>query len=248
MGFSRLYTLQSNGRHLVNQVVQEIPSMGIEERKERERRIQQKRRRKQIIAAAKKVFSAKGFNGTTMEDIAREVELSAGTLYLYFSSKDELYAAINIELQMYMQQRVQELADNKELGPPQKVRALSQVLYGIYEFDPSMMRNVLHLQASETLQNLSPEFLDTINSILAQTLSPLSRIIEEGVQEGSFENHHSVAVVDIIWAMFSGLVLWEESKKMFNPKKDHLRSTIDLAMKIFCRGISATINDMEKDD
>lgn len=222
--------------------------MGIEERKERERRIQRKLRSKQIMAAAKKVFSAKGFNGTTMEDIAREAELSTGALYLYFSSKDELYAAINVELQKYMLQRVQELADDSGLGPSEKVEALSKVLYEIYEFDPLMMRNVLHLQASETLQNLSPETLDTINGILAETLSPLSRIIEEGVREGSFENHHSVAVVDIVWAMFSGLVLWEESKKMFNPKKDHLRSTLDLAMKIFGRGISTNTYEKEKND
>ncbi len=149
--------------------------MGIEERKERERRIQRKLRRKQIMVAAKKVFSAKGFNGTTMEDIAREAELSTGTLYLYFNSKDELYAAINVELQKYMQQRVQQLADNNRLTPSQKVEALSQVLYEVYEFDPSMMRNVLHLQASETLQNLSPETLDTINGIFGpDTLSSLA--------------------------------------------------------------------------
>ena len=214
--------------------------MGIEERKERERRIQRELRREQILAAAKKVFSAKGFTGTTMEDVAREAELSTGTLYLYFHSKDELYAAINVELQRYMQQRVQQLADNNALSPSQKVEALSQVLYEIYEFDPSMMRNVLHLQASETLQNLSPETLDTINGILAQTLSPLARIIQEGVGEGAFESHHPVAIVDIFWAMFSGLVLWEESKRLFDPKKDHLRSTLDLAMKIIGRGISRT--------
>ncbi len=214
--------------------------MGIEQRKKRERLMQRELRREQIAAAARKVFSAKGFTGTTMEDIAREAELSTGTIYLYFNSKDELYATINVELQRYMQQRVQQLADNNALGPSQKVEALSQVLYEIYEFDPSMMRNVLHLQASETLQNLSPETLETINSLLAQTLSPLSRIIEEGVHEGAFAGHHPVAIVDIVWAMFSGLVLWEESKKLFDPKKDHLRSTLDLAMKIFSRGIART--------
>lgn len=217
--------------------------MGIEERKVRERLIQRKRRRRQIVAAAKKVFSAKGFAGATMEDIAREAELASGTLYLYFSSKDELYATINVELQRFMQQQVTMLADNNALSASQKVKALSQVLYQVYEFDPLMMRNVLHLQASETLQNLTPETLDTINGILAQTLSPLSSIIEEGIREGSFENHHSVALVDIVWAMFSGLVLWEESKKLFDPGKDHLKSTLDLAMEIFGRGISANISN-----
>ncbi len=212
--------------------------MGIEEREERERQIQRELRRKQITAAARKVFSAKGFNTATMEDIAREAELSSGTLYLYFSSKDELYATVNIELQKYMQQRVQELADIKEMNPAEKLEALGQVLYEIYEYAPSMTRNVLHLQASETLQNLSQETLDMINGILSQTLSPFSRIIEEGVREGYFEEHHPVAIVDIAWCIFSGLVLWEESKKMFNPRKDYLKPTLDLAMKVFARGLA----------
>ena len=51
--------------------------MGIQERKEREK----ERRRQQIMVAAKRVFSNKGFNKATMEDIAQEAELSPGTLY-----------------------------------------------------------------------------------------------------------------------------------------------------------------------
>ena len=61
--------------------------MGIQERKQRER----ERRRQQIIVAAKRVFSEKGFSKSTMEDIAREAELSPGTLYLYFKNKDKVY-------------------------------------------------------------------------------------------------------------------------------------------------------------
>ena len=49
--------------------------MGIQERKEREK----ERRRQQIMVAAKRVFSEKGFNKATMEDIAHEAELSPGT-------------------------------------------------------------------------------------------------------------------------------------------------------------------------
>ena len=60
--------------------------MGIQERKEREK----ERRRQQIMVAAKRVFSEKGFNKATMEDIAHEAELSPGTLYLYFKNKEEL--------------------------------------------------------------------------------------------------------------------------------------------------------------
>jgi AcrR family transcriptional regulator len=212
--------------------------MGIEERKERERRTQRKARRRQIIIAGKKVFSEKGFSGATMEDIAREAELASGTLYLYFKSKDELYAAINVELQKFMQRKVQELACNPDLSPPEKVMALSEVLYKVYEYDPSMMRNVLHLQASETLKNLTPQTLKSINGILAQTMAPMSEIIIDGMRQGFFKEMPPVAAVDMLWAMFSGLVLWEESKRMFDPNKNYLRPTLDLAMKVIGQGIA----------
>ena len=72
--------------------------MGIQERKEREK----ERRRQQIMVAAKRVFTEKGFSSATMEDIAAKAELSAGTLYLYFKSKDELYASLSLRVLQYL--------------------------------------------------------------------------------------------------------------------------------------------------
>ncbi len=44
--------------------------------------------------AAERVFSQRGVNNATMDQIAHQAELSKGTLYLYFKNKDELYLAI----------------------------------------------------------------------------------------------------------------------------------------------------------
>ena len=86
--------------------------MGIKERKERER----ERRRQQIIVAAKRVFSEKGFNRATMEDIAQEAELSAGTLYLYFKNKDELYASMSLRILHYLLIRLEHLNSDMRSG------------------------------------------------------------------------------------------------------------------------------------
>jgi len=51
-------------------------------------------RRSEILTAATEVFAAKGFDDTLMEEIARSAGLAKGTLYLYFSSKDEIYQAV----------------------------------------------------------------------------------------------------------------------------------------------------------
>ena len=64
--------------------------MGIAERKEREKQ----QRREEIMQAAEEVFFSKGFEKSTMDDVAEKAELSKGTLYLYFKSKEDLHMAV----------------------------------------------------------------------------------------------------------------------------------------------------------
>lgn len=52
-------------------------------------------RREEILAAARRVFAARGFRGTTIADIADEAGIALGTIYLYYASKDEVFAALN---------------------------------------------------------------------------------------------------------------------------------------------------------
>ena len=51
-----------------------------------------------ILLAAEKVFAEKGYGGTSMGDIAEEVELPRSNLHYYFSTKDELYRAVLLDL------------------------------------------------------------------------------------------------------------------------------------------------------
>ena len=53
--------------------------------------------RQEILDAALKAFLKHGFHKTTMEKIAKEANIAKGTLYLYFSSKEELTQGISKE-------------------------------------------------------------------------------------------------------------------------------------------------------
>jgi len=207
--------------------------MGIQERKEREK----ERRRQQIIVAAKRVFSNKGFNKTTMEDIAKEAELSPGTLYLYFKNKEELYASLSLRILQYMHIRVSHVINQKELDAVQKLDALKEVMYDVYEFDPLIIINMFHLQSSETLKNLSEELINEITTLSRNCIGAISTIFQEGIDQGVFIKRHPVALSDICWSLFSGVVLWEDSKRIINADKDYLKETLKLAFEIFDRGV-----------
>jgi AcrR family transcriptional regulator len=205
--------------------------MGIRERKEREK----DRRRQQIIVAAKRIFTAKGFQKATMEDIAREAELSPGTIYLYFKNKEELYASLTLRILQYILMRVEHIEE--DLDPEARLKALMETMFDVYAFDPLVVINMFHLQSSEILKNLSPEVREEIETMSRKALGEIAAIFSSGIADGVFINRHPTALADIFWAMFSGVVLWEESKRLIDPTKDFLRPTLETAFELFGRGL-----------
>lgn len=51
-------------------------------------------KRQKILEGAKEVFFANGFDGASMDGIARAAGVSKGTLYVYFENKNTLFAAL----------------------------------------------------------------------------------------------------------------------------------------------------------
>lgn len=71
--------------------------------------------RSRIVEAAFKVFSSKGYRDSTMDDIARELGVSKGAIYLYFKSKEDLLREISQESQESMMQILQDCFQNNDL-------------------------------------------------------------------------------------------------------------------------------------
>lgn len=206
--------------------------MGIHERKQREK----EQRRKQILEAAKKVFSAKGFNRATMEEIAGEAELSPGTLYLYFKNKEELHTSLSINILHYIFLQMKKFIHNKEMTVDEKMEALKKTFTDVYAYDSMVLINLFHLQSGETLKNLSPEVMKQLKKTSSNALGAITSIVQEGIDKGVFTNNHPVALADIIWATYSGVVLWVDSKRLLNNEKDFVKKTLDTAFEIMVTG------------
>jgi AcrR family transcriptional regulator len=207
--------------------------MGIEERKEREKKM----RRRQIMDAAKMVFASKGFGGATMENIAEKAEFSPATLYLYFKNKDALFASLNLRMLQDLIARMDDVRDQKNLSPEKRIMALEKALYDVYLSDPLNVVNVLRFQSKGRLRNLSPELSSEIRDCTKQYINAIADLFEEGVREGVFLDCHPVAFAEIIWSVFTGLVLYEDTKKGLNEGKDQLEPTLIMALEILGRGI-----------
>lgn len=213
--------------------------MPIHERQLRDR----ERRRQQIIAASKRVFTSKGVSKATIKDIAEEAELSPGTLYIYFKNKDELYSSLSIRLLKHLNLRLQRVKERKEMSHQQRLKAVQEALCECYEIDPPVFITLSHLQASETLDNISPDLLEQIMGLSRQSLETLADIFATGMDNDRAPDRDPQNLALILWGLFSGLVLWEESKRALNPRKDFLKPTLDMAFEIIGRGITRRNED-----
>ena len=173
-----------------------------------------------------------------MEDIAREAELSPGTLYLYFKNKDELYASLSLRILQYMNIRLADLKKEKDSNPEQKIASIKVALYDVYQFDSMILINMFHLQSSETFKNLSSPLLENITELSRNSLQILVDIFKNSSGRDTFLNRQPTAVADIVWSLFTGVVLWEGSKRMIGDDKDYLKPTLDIAFEILSRGIA----------
>jgi TetR/AcrR family transcriptional regulator len=177
-------------------------TMTIADRKEREKR----QRCDSILGAAKELFYEKGYQLTTMERIAERAELNKATIYLYFSSKDELYLAITLEGILELETRLtQALAKAKD--PEGRIRTIFNIFTAHCLENPELFRISQYFLAGTARENLAPRLLEEINVITSRLLGLGRDALAEGMDRGDFRRGLDPELFCLIaWRMATGLL------------------------------------------
>jgi AcrR family transcriptional regulator len=150
-------------------------------RKEREQQF----RLNLILDAAEEVFGETSFAGATVEEIAQRAEISVGTLYNLFRSKEDVYRALISRAQDtffdHMEERVAAAR-----GPLEKVHAV--VGYYFEHFHRFSRQFRLYVSATNGFQwELRTKLADEALARQADFRSRLSDICQQGMDEGIFK-------------------------------------------------------------
>lgn len=161
-----------------------------------------------LLVAAAECFAEKGFNATSVSDIARRAAVSQGSMYTYFSSKSELITAIvneekNTSVDKYVQaydcsafERVCQLVKSciNEVGYPVDHRLWVEII----------------AEASRN-EEIRESFISS--DIIMR--DGIKHIIQKGIEDGEFSadvNHEEASIV--LFALIDGLI----SRKAINPQ------------------------------
>ena len=175
-------------------------------------------RRQQILAAARRCFSRDGFHATTTADIVRESGISQGALYLYFSTKDEIIAALADDRRQ-SDAMISALAEGEQ-DPVQGLAVLLD-LYGKSLSDKRRLeeRRVGVQGWAEALR--SPQIRASVTGNLNAVRREIVRLVERGPAAGQIRaDVDPEGVARTLIALFQGLILqtaWGEPLETAGP-------------------------------
>ena len=177
--------------------------MGVQERKERER----EQRKTIIMDCAMKIFLAKGFVNSSMEDIAECTELSKATLYLYFKNKEEIILNVMNSVLSKLIEHLEARLSTADTAPGK----VSMIVEAYIDFYSESHGQYTLLNSQETTAGMDfhnravyQEYIDQHNKFWAIMCAPIYTAIEEGFFR---KDCNAVEIAITLWSSIKGLML-----------------------------------------
>lgn len=149
-------------------------------RREREKQV----REGEIIKAAEKVFSQKGFDNASMDEIAIAAQFTKRTLYQYFANKEDLYFAAALKGFKKLFAYLQKAAENEQTGF-MKIYQSSIGYYKFYKDFPETLRLISYIgHVRKNLKEVSPRQNELIK-FDSELFQSVARVVAEGKADGS---------------------------------------------------------------
>jgi AcrR family transcriptional regulator len=181
--------------------------VGLKERRKREKEL----RRKQILDAARTLLLKRGISSTSMNRIARDAELSVGTIYIYFKNKEELYAELQEEGLNILYDKVKEAKD-KVSKPKDKLREIALAYLDFSEENRSYF-DIINYFLSSPEVIFPPHLKSRIDLHGNRILSLVEKTVED---IGSVKEMSEGAVKKYALILWSGLHGMLQLRKLQN--------------------------------
>ena len=179
--------------------------MSYDGRKRQEKEI----RRKDIIDAAERVFFSKGYENASMDEVAKEAEFSKRTVYVYFSSKEQIYFEIMIRGYRLLIEMIENAF--RETPPQNAEEELHSIFFTFFQFSrecPEYFQAIMEYETKDPDSQTGVE--DAFKTecyrlgeqIFGYLLHALQRGTEEGILRRGFDTEKSAL---ILWACTIGV-------------------------------------------
>ena len=206
---------------------------------EEKRKKEKENRKNTILRAARRLFFDRGFKSVTVDNIAAKSEVSKGSIYLCFESKEEIYAQILISDNIALYERIKNFSAT-EASASQLLLEFARIYVDYFLNDNELFRILMTFMLQTGQMNLTEKQNTELIRSTNENIKIISEIIQKGIDSGEFSPIGNIRQMqNAIWGMLNGVI----SLYVFtgNPTKrtERIHSTVRDSLNVFIEGLKA---------
>lgn len=185
--------------------------------------MRKKENTEKIFSAALKVFSKYGYKKTTVEDIAKELNMTKGNLYLYVKDKKDLYHKA-VEYALLRWQNYVRHALLNETDPRNKFLTMCHKAVEYLSIDADFRNILVHDP------EIFPMFTDKdpYERINNNSVNMIKTILKEGIEQGVFRKVNIPAMSKAIFSIYKMFIIRMYIRSEANQVRTMFEQTLDL--------------------
>ncbi|WP_298412065.1 TetR/AcrR family transcriptional regulator [Hydrotalea sp.] len=178
-----------------------------------------------IMKTAISLFSEKGYEGTSIRDLAQKADVNIAMINYYFGSKEKLFEAIVEEKVQHIRGRIENLENDKNLSEIEKIDLIIEAYVDRFLSYPDFHK----VMEQEMLVSHRKDMHQKVIEVVTQNISNFTKIIEKGIRKKVFKKVDApllfASIVGTIHQVLKSkqiccVYIFKESNKDFNPYAD----------------------------
>jgi AcrR family transcriptional regulator len=188
----------------------------------------------EIIEAALNVFLERGFAAARLDDIARRAGVTRGTLYLYFTDKEQILRAVIDTLVLPQVERAQAIARDCAASAADTLRALAANWVRLMATTRLTALPKLIIGEAGNFPDIAKLFLE---QVVRRQLGALSGVLARGIETGEFRAVPVAETARLFIAPLLHAALWRHSLEPHEREPLDLERFVAAHLDMFLRGL-----------
>ncbi len=206
-------------------------------RREREKA----QRREDILQAARQVFLENGSPfRATIDDVASRAEVSKGTVYLYFESKETILALLLLEGLESLSARFEKAyAPRKSMPASKRLGRLGGAYFQFCTEFPSHFRLMTAFDHGQFRERIPSDLYQQIFESSKRALQYVADVVQQGIDDDEFNVTDAWHTTGVLWASLNGVLLMANHPLRRDlvgmPVQAMFQQTLDILLNGICK-------------
>lgn len=185
------------------------------------------------------MFAEKGYQGASIELIARAAQLSVGAIYLYFRSKEDLYVSLVEDTLTVFDVEMARVREDVEVSA--RLRDTWNLLIRWAERDAEGPR-ILRLLAQPAIRpQLSDEVVAAVSAGIDRIQNHIGACIADGIHGGLYRQVNAREIADLAWSVLLGSLDAAEMHASLGLATEPLATRTDRALALIEQALAPQV-------